>query len=242
MSARFLSPLSRFKRVAILLPLVASVACNLDNSTSPSTPTGFVQFINAAPRYAAADFYVDSVKVSPGQLYGIDSLYAYVPATSAPQTFVARLVNDTTTIASTQFIVKPDTFYTVVLTQHTTNGGFLVLPDTVSEPHGGNAEIRVVNVAPTAGAVDVYITAPTTDLSTVPPSASNVLYEALSPYIPFAPAPMRVRVTATGTKTPVLLDVNPATLSAGQAWTILMLDAAGGGSPSQSAVLVDRSF
>jgi hypothetical protein len=91
--------------------------------------------------------------------------------------------------------------------------------------------------APTA--VDVYVTAAGTDIATVTPTAANVAYRTGTAYLALAAGVWRVRVTAVGSKTP-LLDTSLPSLAALTARTVLFLDRAAGGLPATSAVLTDR--
>jgi hypothetical protein len=225
--------------VSALTLLGATVSCN-DGPTTPGSPAAIVQLIDAAPRYPSVNFYINSSPTTLGQAYGDNTVFLYTPASPALQTFGVRSSTDTTLLASAQAILGVDTIYTVVFTQHSVNGGIIVLPDTVSAPTGANAEFRIVNVSPSAGgAVDVYETAVSASLTGVTPVASNVVFEGSSLYIPFTAGTVRIRVTAAGTQN-VLLDLTPVTLSAGQVRTIILLDAAGGGTPLTYVVLDDR--
>jgi hypothetical protein len=218
--------------------LGAAVACN-DGPTTPGTPAAVLQLIDAAPRYPNVSFYLNSSLATLNQAYGDNTVFLYAPASASPQTFGVRSSTDTTLLASAQAILGVDTLYTVVFTQHSVNGGIIVLPDTVSAPPALDAEFRIVNAAPSAGgAVDVYETGVSASLTGVTPVASNVAFEGSSLYIPFTAGTVRIRVTAVGTQN-VLLDLTPVTLSAGQVRTIILLDAAGGGTPLTYTVLGD---
>jgi hypothetical protein len=227
--------------LSVLTLLGATAACN-DDSTTPGagSPAAILQLIDAAPRYPSVNFYVNSTLATVGQAYGDNTVFLYAPASPVPQTFGVRSSTDTTLLASTQAILGVDTLYTVVFTQHSVNGGVIVLPDTVSAPLATNAEFRIVNAAPSAGgAVDVYETGVSASLIGATPVASNVAFEGSSLYIPFTAGTVRIRVTAVGTQN-VLLDLNPVTLTAGQVRTVILLDAVGGGTPLTFVVLQDR--
>jgi hypothetical protein len=221
--------------------LGTTVACN-DGPTTPGSPAAILQLIDAAPRYPNVNFYLNSLPATLNQTYGDNTVFLYVAASSSIQTFGVRSSTDTTLLASTQAILGVDTLYTVVFTQHSVNGGIIVLPDTVSAPPALDAEFRIVNAAPSAGgAVDVYETGVSASLIGVTPVASNVAFEGSSLYVPFTAGTVRIRVTAAGTQN-VLLDLTPVTLSAGQVATIILIDAPGGGTPLTDVVLGDRGY
>jgi hypothetical protein len=113
---------------------------------------------------------------------------------------------------------------------------------------GGQARLRVVNMSPAAGAVDVFITAPNADLSTATPVASNVGSQAVSGYVNIpALTSFQVRAVPAGTapanrSAAVLVSITPTTvtLAAGSGRTIVIADKAAGGGPPTAFVLTDQ--
>ena len=77
--------------------------------------------------------------------------------------------------------------------------------------------------------VDVYLTTGSADLTDLTPVASNVVYEASSPYVPFPAGPARIIVTVAGQPSIVLYDAGTRTFSTGEAWTILVSYKGNGG-------------
>jgi hypothetical protein len=210
--------------------LAAIAGCNSDNTTGPRvTDQGSIIFINAAPRYSSADLYVDSTQAVPGQQYATGQTIYANPTTDARH-LVVRASGDSTILASNDLQVVSQMLYSVILTQHDSGGGLLILPDTVSAPPANSIGLRVVNAAPSAGPVDVYITGSDTTLAN--PTATNVVFEGTSNYVYLPAGVGRVRVTAAGTKT-VLLDLDATVLFPGQVRTVLLIDADAGGLPLQ---------
>lgn len=208
--------------------LVAVSGCKVDNALGPTNNQAIVQFINAANSYATADLFVDGVDALPGLPYGQGSSI-YVNAPTTPRSFAIRSAPDTTTLASSQLVVANNKTYALILTQHTSGAGLLVLPDTASVPPVNSIGLRIVNVSPAAGAVDVYITgADSTTLTT--PVATNIRFEGVMNYQTVGVGGVHLVITATGTKT-VLLDVNATKLTTGQVRTIVVIDADAGGLP-----------
>lgn len=208
--------------------LVAVSGCKVDNALGPTNNQAVVQFINAANSYATADLFVDGVDALPGLPYGQGSSI-YVNAPTTPRSFAILSAPDTTTLASTQFVVANNGTYALILTQHASGAGLLVLPDTVSAPPVNSIGLRIVNVSPAAGTVDVYVTgADSTALTT--PVATNIPFEGVMNYQNVGVGGVHLVITSAGTKT-VLLDVNATQLTTGQVRTIVVIDADGGGVP-----------
>jgi len=214
--------------VGIAAGLVSVAGCKVDNALGPTNNQAIVQFINAANSYATADLFVDGVDALSGLPYGQGSSI-YVSAPTTPRSFAIRSAPDTTTLAASQLVVTTNGTYALILTQRSSGAGLLVLPDTVSPPPLNSIGLRIVNVAPAAGAVDVYITgADSTALTT--PVAPNIPFEGVMNYQYVGVGPVHLVITTAGTKT-VLLDVNGTQLTNGQVRTIVVIDADGGGLP-----------
>jgi len=91
--------------------------------------------------------------------------------------------------------------------------------------------------------VDVYATTGSADLTGLTPLASNISFEAVSPYALYPAGPIRVIVTAAGDPGTVLYDFRgTGTPVAGDAWTIILMYNAGNGldEPLTTLVIKDR--
>lgn len=99
-----------------------------------------------------------------------------------------------------------------------------------TRPVSTEAKLRIVHASPTAGLVDLYLVAPSTDISNVEPNFSGVDFKAETGYLSVAEGDYDVIVTAKGSKTPA---IGPAAikLSNGGIYTIIARDNNGGGTP-----------
>jgi uncharacterized protein DUF4397 len=232
--------LSGFRALAsigLLAGVTALSGCQLDKISGNTTSQGLIQFVNAAPRYATMNLFIDNTSaLSRPQPYDSGSS-VYVNALPDARAFRVTAGTDTTTIASTQLLVENFGVYAMIVTQHATGAGLLILPDTVSALPSGQVGLRVINASPSAGLVDVYLTGADSTLGTA--SAANVVFEGTSGYINAPVGTLRLRVMAAGTKT-VLLDINASSLVDGQAMSIVLMDAVGGGLPATWLAIPDR--
>jgi hypothetical protein len=106
-----------------------------------------------------------------------------------------------------------------------------------------HAKVRIVHASPTAQDVDIYVTAPGTDINTVDPTLAAVPFKANTGYLPLPADPMAgtsydVTVTPAGSKTAA---IGPATFTfnTGDVITVVARDAEGNGGPLNVIVTSD---
>ena len=121
----------------------------------------------------------------------------------------------------------------------------LVIEDANPDIASTATRLRIVNLSPTAGAVDVFVTAVNADLATATPTAANLAYRAASAYATPAPGTYQVRAVPAGTAPAAraaAVSVNLASLAVagGAGRTIVIGDRNIGGAPLTAFVLTDR--
>ncbi|RUO63021.1 DUF4397 domain-containing protein [Pseudidiomarina insulisalsae] len=103
------------------------------------------------------------------------------------------------------------------------------------------AQLQLVHASPSAGNVDIYVTA-SDNISNADPAFSDVPFNASAlvstGYVSLLPGDYVVTVTATGTKTAAIGPI-PLTLEGGGIYTAAAVDATGGGLPPQLILLDD---
>jgi hypothetical protein len=173
---------------------------------------------------------------------------SYSAILSGTRSLVLKKTADTTVILATiGFTVADNVDYTVYATGGTGGAAVtnFVTTDANPVPTATQVEVRILNMSPSAGAVDVFVTAPNADLSTVTPTAANLAYQAASPYAVFAPGTYQVRAVPAGTlpaarATSVVLTLNSVALAGATGRTVVIADRAAGGAPLTGFVLTDR--
>lgn len=219
--------------LAAILSL-ATVACSDDPVSPPHEAQ--VRFVNAAPGSDDVDLRAATTTVATDIDFGSATPdYAII----APGAVALDARIDATSLATLQGAFTSGGAYTVVLTKRAAGAALVSFTDDRTAT-SGKAKLRVIHAAPSTGAVDVYVTAADADLATATPVATAIAVEKATNYLTLDPATRRVRVTLAGTKT-VVLDVAGVTLEAGKNRTILVLDAAAGGTPLRSIALTDRN-
>ena len=217
--------------------VVTTVGCGDDGGDDDAV----VRIIHASPNAPAVDVRLDD----DDTLSAEDEILADVPylgnsgylEVDAGMNRIQVLVANTSTVViDASLDLEDDSATTVIATGLVTNLAPLVLEDDRSAPEAGNAKLRVVHGAPSAPTVDVYVTAPGAALGGTP-TLANVPFRGASDYLEVPAGSYRVRVTIAGTQT-VAIDTGAVALAAGDVFTAIAVDNAGGGAPF-SVLLAD---
>jgi hypothetical protein len=241
------------------LALLAA-ACGTDDAPGPLEPTGEVgrvRFVNVITDTARGRV---NVKLE-GVPFGVNLTYAtttpatlpapstalYAPVYVGDRTLVLTRTADTTAaVATLAFTAAADdrTVYAIGGAGGTAITPF-VTSDTNAAPAAGEARVRAVHLSPTAGPVDLFVTAPGANLAAATPTLANVPYQGVSAYLALPAGTYQLRAVPAGTPPadrPARVAINLASLAlaAGSARTIVAADNATGGAPLRAFVLVDR--
>ena len=224
----------------------------------PGGPTGRVRFVNLVtdPTRVPVNAILESVPFGVNLGYGgttpatlpSPSNATYSAILSGSRSLVLKKTADTTVVLATiGFTVADNEDRTIYATGGT--GGTAVTNFVTSDanpvPTASQVEVRIVNMSPTGGALDVFVTAPNADLSAATPAAAALAYLATSPYAVFAPGTYQVRAVPAGTApaaraASVTVTLNNVALTGGTGRTAVIADRAAGGAPLTAFVLSDR--
>ena len=248
----------RARAFAMMTCAVALTACGTEEmgptGFQPTQPTGRFRFVHAISdpaRASAINVTVDGVPAAVSIVYagttpttalpnpGLVPATLYYPAYAGNRQLAVRRTADTTVrLLDAAIPITANTDHTVLAVGSATITA-LVLTDDNAAPGAGNVKIRAVNAATAAGTVDVYVTAPGASIAAIAPTFAGVAPRTASGYLERAAGAVQVRFTTAGTKT-VVRDVALGTLAAGTIRTVVLLEAAAGGTPLTSSVLIDR--
>jgi hypothetical protein len=92
------------------------------------------------------------------------------------------------------------------------------------------ARVRIVHGSPAAGPVDIYVTAPGTDIATVVPAFQDVPFKAETGYVSLAGGTYDVSVTPANDPSTVAIFAS-LPVAGGDVLTVIARDAPGGGAP-----------
>jgi len=104
----------------------------------------------------------------------------------------------------------------------------MLLDDNVGEPDSGRALLRVVNAAPNAGKLDIYLTGADDPLASAVPVQAGAEYGVANGLLTVDSTSWRLRVTAAGSKTDLRLDLPALVLESEQVATLVLTPARGG--------------
>jgi hypothetical protein len=226
----------KLKLLTLLFAATALMAaCSDDDNTGPDGEAR-VRVVHASPDAPDVDVLVDDAGVAGDVPYLTASDYLDVSA--GDHNLKVNAAGTTTTVIDADVSLLDGTDYTVIASGLVAAIEPIVLEDDNSAPAAGTARVRAIHGAPSAAAVDIYITAPGEDLEAETPALGNVEFGDVADYIEAPVGDYQVRVTPAGTKT-VVIDSGTLTLESGQVRTAIAVDAAGGGPPFDLLVLED---
>lgn len=199
--------------------------------------TSQFRVVHASPDAPNVDIAVIGETILRDVPYRAVSSYQTKPAgTSRIQ---VRGAGSTTNVIDAAVYLDPAAKKTILAVGRVATIEPLVLMDDASAPAPGQIKLRLVHASPAAGNVDLYITAPGTDLATVDPNFRNVPFKANTGYVQVPAGSYRVRITPVGTKT-VAIDTGTVNLVAGDVKTGVAIGEGTGARPLDAILLTDR--
>ena len=172
----------------------------------------------------------------------------YSPILTGTRSLVLKRTGDTTaTVATFPLTIANATDYTVYAIGGVSASAVtsFITTDTNSTPAVGTVRVRVVHLSPTAGNVDLFVTAVGADRAAATPTLSNVAYRG-NAYLPAVTAgTYQVRAVPAGTApasraASVSINLASIALPANGARTIVAADNNVGGAPLRFIAYTDR--
>ncbi|MDQ6685819.1 MAG: DUF4397 domain-containing protein [Pseudomonadota bacterium] len=209
--------------------MLASVLIAACGGSSSSSDTTQLRLINATQTHASLTLLSNASAAISGIPTDSSSAYAGVPSGSP-----ALQLNDATTstvLATTAPSLAKDSHYALLAYE---SGGVVrtsLISEDTTAPAAGIAALRVFDTATDSGAIDVYVTDPSVDITTLSSPtftfASSTQTQSGS-YLTFAPGTFRIRVTGQGNTSDLRLDIPAVTLTSQQLATVILTPTIGG--------------
>jgi len=178
-----------------------------------------VRVVHAVPDAPPVDVYVnDAMAAGAPAIAGLDYADAapgadnYVALASGTTNVLVTAAGNTGVIAipATDLELAAGRQYTVYATGTLAGGIVPFITADDDRPVATEARVRIIHLAPSAGPVDIYVTAPMTDITGVSPTFSGVDLRDETGYVSLAGGSYDVTVTVAGTKTAA---IGPATIT-----------------------------
>ncbi|WP_299879769.1 DUF4397 domain-containing protein [uncultured Cocleimonas sp.] len=195
-----------------------------------------LRVVHASADAPEVDISVDGSEVLSDVPFGTGSDYLEIIGDTY-NIDVAAAANSASVInADLQF--DPQMDYTIAAVNSLNNIEPIVLTDDNYPPAAGNVKVRLIHAAPSAGLVDIYITAPGADINSMSPTISNFEFKDNSDYLEVPAGDYQVRITLSTTKT-VAIDTGTLSLSDGQIRTAFAVDPVPGSTDFGVILLAD---
>ena len=184
-----------------------------------------VRLLNATTAYASLDLLVGDTRRNTGIASGAVGGYASLKPGS--YTTAVTSAGSASTLASTSRTLAEGKAYTVVAYGTLGDVATALLEENASAAAGGQAKLMVLNAAPDAGSVDVYLTGAADSLDAASPVANGVAGGSAVGYATLSAGTYRLRVTAAGDKSQLRFDATGLVLSSTQVATLVVTPTAG---------------
>jgi hypothetical protein len=193
------------------------VAC-AEGTTDPNKAQ--VRFVNASAVFGDLSLQLNN-QLSQGQVaYGNNA--GYVEANTGSTNGSVGLSNGSTALTTFSTDLAKGKYSTVLAYGTGTAPKVLLLDDNTAEPADNKTLVRVLNAAPDAGSLDVYVTGASEDLAAATPLQADATLGTLGAWVTRDSATQRLRVTGKGSKTDLRLDVSGITLASRQLLTVVL--------------------
>lgn len=210
------------RRLAWLLPLLAMAACGGGEDRTKA----HVRLVNATSGYSTLQLQVGDSNVGGAAAYGANEGYADVDKGTADAS-VSR-PGSATVLSTTSVSLGKNSYYTMLAYGKAGQLATLLVDENEPKAADGKAKVRVVNAAPDAGDVDLFITASGDTLDDSSAALAGQAYGKLSGFATINSGTWRVRVTAAGDKTDVRLDVDGVVFAGNGVSTLVVTPGRGG--------------
>ena len=183
--------------VPVCLAALALAGCGLNPSGKGTGTT--LRAANFIPGSTSVSVTVGGTSFMSGSPFETIAPYQDIPAGAYTLNVnIAGATNPVFTLPETLNNVSAYTF--VAFGAASNVNGFLLIDTLLVNVPNNNFALRLANASPTAGGIDVYLTAPGADISTASPFITGMIYAASSIFVNVPLGNYQLRLTRTGTK------------------------------------------
>jgi hypothetical protein len=218
---------ARLYGLALAAVILALAGCTLKSGGYNTTSPPKVRFFNASPDLGTVDISIgDNLSVG---LLNYEGFSNYRPAATGTQPITVDLTGTTTQVLQTPQDLENGNLFSYIIFGRSNAPRALLLADNVDLPGGGNVKLRFVNATVEKASLDLYVTNPGQDLTSVAPTVAGVTAGTASDFIERNAGSSEVRITPAGSKT-VLYDSGQVTFTERNAYSLVAYER---GDPAQ---------
>lgn len=184
-----------------------------------------VRLLNATTAYPAMDLLVGDTRRNTS--IGSGAVGGYASLKDGSYATAVTSAGSASTLASTSRTLAEGKAYTVVAYGGQADVATVLLEENASAAASGQAKLMVLNAAPDAGSVDVYLTGAADSLDAANPVATGVAGGSAVGYATVNAGTYRLRVTAAGDKSQLRFDATGLVLASTQVATLVVTSSAG---------------
>lgn len=212
--------------LTLALTLAAGTLLAACGGGGDSDSNAQIRLLNASSGYSSLDLSIDSATANANVAYASAGSYASIATSGA--TAAVQTSGVGTTVISTTPSLTAGSNYTLIA--YGWAGGMRtgLLQESEEAPASGKSKLLVFNLAPDAGALDIYVTAAGDSLDGATPMATNVGGGSSTGYNLINSGTYRVRLTGYGNKNDLRLDIPAVTVASAGVSTLLITATEGG--------------
>ena len=197
-------------------------ACGNSSSDGPAS----LRMVNASSGYPSLDLSIDAVSANKAVTLG--SVGTYVNAATSGVSTVVSNTGSTAALSTASRTLTKDVKYTLVAYGSSGALKTALIQENVAAPAANVTSLQILNLAPDAGAVDVYLTGSTDSLDSASANASGLGSGSTLTYTSVTSGTYRLRVTGAGDKTDLRLDAQGLVLASTQVASLIIAASPGG--------------
>ena len=211
-----------FLSVAAAAPLGLFAGCGGNDSTGSAN----VRLLNASVGYDTLDLYWNSESaISSVGFATVSSFSELIAGTYYSTLYSAGGASQLSTASRT---LTEDADYTIIAYGWSGSLTSTILTEATDPASSGYSTVRVLNLAPDAGTLDVYLTTESAELTESTATVSSAVKGTLSSATTLTSGTYRLRVTATGDTIDLRLDVARVTIASTGVYTFVLTSGPGG--------------
>lgn len=214
----------RFKTWAATAAMLSVALLSACGGGSKGSSDVEIRLVNASAGYSSLDLSVNSTAINTGVAYGAAGSYGTVSASAT----TSQVLSSGTTLVSTAPTLSSSYKYSLIAYGWPGAVRTSLLQEGEVAPASGSSKLLVLNLAPDAGALDVYLTNSTDPLDNATPIASGIAGGSGSGYNTLTSGTFRVRVTGAGNRGDLRLDLPSVTLNSTEVSSLIITATPGG--------------